>query len=90
VEAPQETNGKAVAALVLGILSLVIPYIGFIFGIIGLILANISVKEITVSGQSGRGLAIAGRVTSIICLALYGVVIIIVLIFLAIYSFSYY
>ncbi|GIO25611.1 DUF4190 domain-containing protein [Ornithinibacillus bavariensis] len=89
MEAPQETNGKAVAALVLGILSLVIPYIGFIFGIIGLVLANISVKEITLSGQSGRGLAIAGRVTSIICLSLYGVFLLLVLIFVVIFSFYY-
>jgi hypothetical protein len=82
----QETNGKAIAALVLGILSLIIPYIGLILGIIGLVLASSSLKEIAVTGQGGRGLAIAGRVTSIIGVALYGILLIIIILSLVAFS----
>ncbi|MEN2767806.1 DUF4190 domain-containing protein [Ornithinibacillus xuwenensis] len=68
----QVTNGKAIASLVLGILSF-IPYIGIILGIIGLVLANKGIKEVAVYGQGGLGLGIAGRVTSIIGIVLGGI-----------------
>lgn len=87
---PQQTNGKSIAALVLGILSLVLPWIGFILAIIGLVFASISIKEMTLSGESGRGLAIAGRVMSIISLSLYGLFILIIILVIGISSFSYY
>jgi Domain of unknown function (DUF4190) len=69
----QVTNGKAIASLVLGILSLIVPYIGIVLGIIGLVLANKGIKEIAVYGQGGRGLGVAGRVTSIIGIVLGGI-----------------
>jgi ABC-type nickel/cobalt efflux system permease component RcnA len=83
---PQETNGKSIAALVLGILSIIIPYVGLILGIIGLVLASSSLKEIAVTGQGGRGLAIAGRVTSIIGVAIYGIIIFFVIIGIALFA----
>ncbi|GGA85528.1 DUF4190 domain-containing protein [Ornithinibacillus halotolerans] len=87
---PQVTNGKAVAALVLGILSIVIPYMGLILGIIGLVLAHGALKEIVVSGQEGRGLAIAGRVTSIVGVCIWGVFFLfLILSLLLAISFSY-
>ncbi|WP_010093844.1 DUF4190 domain-containing protein [Ornithinibacillus scapharcae] len=76
--------------MVLGILSIVIPWVGFILAIIGLVFANISIKEMTVSGESGRGLAIAGRVISIITLSLYGLLILIIMLIIGISSLSYY
>ncbi|MBC5636538.1 DUF4190 domain-containing protein [Ornithinibacillus sp. BX22] len=86
----QQTNGKAVAALVLGILSIVIPYVGLILGIIGIILANSSYKEIAVTHEGGRGLATAGLVTSIIGVALYGLLFIFIIFGIALFSVSYY
>ncbi|MFD1040368.1 DUF4190 domain-containing protein [Virgibacillus byunsanensis] len=70
----EETNGKAIASLILGILSIVSPYAGLILGIIGLILASISIKEIASSNQQGRGLAVAGRVCSIVGICINGLI----------------
>lgn len=63
----EETNGSkgmAVASLIFGILSLVCCCIGFPFAIIGLILAIIVLAK----HKNGKGLAIGGLITSIICL----------------------
>jgi uncharacterized membrane protein len=66
------TNSKAVASMVLGILA-IIPWLGFVLGIIGIILASKAFKEIDATAQSGRGMAVAGLVTSIVWTALYGI-----------------
>ncbi|MFD0590093.1 DUF4190 domain-containing protein [Paenibacillus sp. GCM10027627] len=71
---PPKTNGKAIATLVLGILSLVLFYVGFVPGVVGIILGAISLKEIKKSGDQGRGLAIAGLVCSIIGTLLWGII----------------
>ncbi|MEC0239671.1 DUF4190 domain-containing protein [Paenibacillus dokdonensis] len=76
---PQKTNGKATGALVLGILSLMIPYVGFILGIIAIVLASLAFKEIKRRNEGGRGLAIAGLVCGICGTALYGIIILIVI-----------
>jgi len=57
---------KAVASLVTGILSLVIPYIGVILGIVAVVLAIQARNE----GYVG-GLATGGLVTGIIAVALW-------------------
>ncbi|SES67278.1 protein of unknown function [Oceanobacillus limi] len=62
----QETNGKAIAGLTLGILSVILPYIGVVLGIIGIVIANKGIKEIGETAGNGRGIAIAGRVCSIV------------------------
>ncbi|WP_445506503.1 DUF4190 domain-containing protein [Niallia sp. 03190] len=54
------TSGKAIASLVLGILSLVIPYVGLILGIIGIVLAKKAFYEIAQLNYNGKGMAIAG------------------------------
>lgn len=90
---PPKTNGKSIATLVLGICSLVIPYVGFLPGIIGIILGAMSLKEIKQSGDQGRGLAIGGLVCSIIGTILWGIILIIILlavVFIASDSNSYY
>jgi hypothetical protein len=57
-------NGKAVAALVCGIVGLAV--FGFILGIIAIVLGSVAKKEIERSGQGGRGMATAGIVLGII------------------------
>lgn len=69
-EQPQ-TNGKAVAALVLGILSLVIPVVGVILGIISIILGKKAMNAIDRNGGAGRGMALAGFVCGIIGVAIW-------------------
>jgi len=60
----------AVASLVLGILSYLIPYfIGLVLGIIGIVQAGKALRAIESEGEeklSGKGMAIAGRILSII------------------------
>ena len=73
-----KTNGKAIAALVLGILAIVIPYIGLILGIIAIILANKSFKEIENSKEEGKGMAIGGLTCGIIGTSIYGLLFLIV------------
>lgn len=61
----QKTSGKAIAALVLGIVSVCIAvYLGLICGIIGLVLGIMGMKEIDRNPQTmkGKGMAIAGIV----------------------------
>jgi uncharacterized paraquat-inducible protein A len=76
---PQRTNGKAIAALVLGILAIVLPYIGFIIGIIAIIFASLALKEIKTRSEQGRGLAVAGLVCGIVGTALYAIIIVVVI-----------
>ncbi|UPK45007.1 DUF4190 domain-containing protein [Paenibacillus pabuli] len=74
-----KTNSKSIAALVLGILSVMIPYLGFLIGIIAIVFASISLKEIKLRMEQGRGLAIAGLVCGIIGTAIYAIIILFVL-----------
>ncbi|WP_339060820.1 DUF4190 domain-containing protein [Tepidibacillus marianensis] len=75
-----KTNGKAIAALVLGIVSLMIPYVGLIVGIVGIVYAKKAIAEIAQTQDNGKGMAVAGLVTSIISVALYAILIIILII----------
>ncbi|MCU9613163.1 DUF4190 domain-containing protein [Caldibacillus lycopersici] len=71
------TSGNAIAALVLGILSLIIPYIGLVLGIIGIVLARKALREIQQQNLNGKGMAVAGLTTSIIGCAIYGFIIVV-------------
>lgn len=68
------TNGKAIASLTLGIGSLLFlflfPYISPIMSIVGIVFGVIARKETSLVPNSGRGLATAGFVCSIVSLAL--------------------
>ncbi|MFH9986570.1 DUF4190 domain-containing protein [Streptomyces luteogriseus] len=64
--APVSVNALAVAALVLGVLCF-LPAAGLVLGLIAL-------GQIRRSGQSGRGLAIAGSVLSAVGIVLWGLV----------------
>lgn len=83
--ATQTTNGKAIASLVLGILSIVsalpIPIIAPVFSILGLVFGIIALRDIKLSFQPGRGLAIAGIICSVVGLFLVVVIILIFFVF---------
>jgi len=69
------THGPAVASMVLGIVSLVIWYLGIVTGIVGLILGATSLKHCQPNGpKKGRGMAVAGITCSIIALSLWLIV----------------
>ena len=75
-----KTNGKAIAALVLGIVSLIIPYIGLIIGIIAIVYAKKAFVEIELNKDGGKGLAIAGLVCGIVAVSLYAILILLILV----------
>ncbi|WP_413405380.1 DUF4190 domain-containing protein [Paenibacillus amylolyticus] len=76
-----KTNGKSITSLVLGILSVTIPYVGILIGIVAILFASLAFKEIRVRMEQGRGLAIAGLVCGIIGTAIYVLLILLVLLF---------
>lgn len=68
VDAPKST-----AALVLGILALVVPFVGFILGIVGWVLAKSGLNQVRLSPASykGAGKLKAGLICSIVSVAIY-------------------
>jgi hypothetical protein len=62
MEQKQESKGRAIASMILGILSLLKCYLGFFLGVVGLILASVSLG----THKACKGMAIAGLVTSIL------------------------
>jgi len=74
------TNGKAIASLVLGVISLItlplgggiilLGIIGFISGIAAIAFASLSFKEIKLMQMQGRGMAIGGLVCGIVATSL--------------------
>lgn len=78
--APRPNNGKAIAALVLGISSVVtlffLPGIGIILGILGVIFGILALKEIPRRMEGGRGMAISGLICAIVGFLLHTAVIV--------------
>jgi len=62
----EKTNNRSIYSLILGITSILLPYIGLILGVFGIIISCKSVKEINDSKENGLGLAKLGRIVSII------------------------
>ncbi|MFS0764224.1 MULTISPECIES: DUF4190 domain-containing protein [Peribacillus] len=77
----KRSNSKAIVSLIMGVLSLFIPFVGIILGILGLIFASKSKQEIKLTGESGDGLVTAGKVCSIVGIILNVLVILIFLVF---------
>lgn len=80
----QTTNGKAIASMVLGILSIVVPYIGLLIGIIGLVITKQASNEIKMTGEGGKGFVTTGLVTGIIGVAIWSLVFVVIIISFAI------
>ncbi|MGP0586963.1 DUF4190 domain-containing protein [Paenibacillus timonensis] len=74
-------NSKSIASLILGVLSLVIPFLGFLLAIISIILARHASNEITRSNDSGKGLAIAGLACGTLSISFYFLLLIYYVIF---------
>ena len=80
-------KGKAIASMVLGILSIVCCYVGFILGIIAIVLGSQSKKTQTDANQP-TGMATAGLITGIIGTIIW-VMIDILYLFLSILSIAW-
>lgn len=62
-------DGFAIASLVTGILSIQLClclFPGLPLGVIAVVFGSLSLRQVKVSGEAGRGLAIAGIVTGVI------------------------
>jgi hypothetical protein len=71
----RKKSGKAIAALVLGILSLLAPF-GIVLGIIAIVLGVMARKEIQAgTGLDGDGMALAGIITGALGCVLFLVLI---------------
>jgi hypothetical protein len=68
---PPKSNALAVTALVLGIITCVIPFVGLLTGPAAIVLAVMAKKEIPLKGEGGSGFATAGLVTGIVGCAGY-------------------
>ncbi|PJN89784.1 DUF4190 domain-containing protein [Bacillus sp. mrc49] len=77
----KRSNNKAIVTLIMGVLSLLIPFIGIILGVLGLIFASKSKAEMKLTGESGNGLVTAGKVCSIVGIILNVVAILIFFVF---------
>ncbi|SDQ80486.1 DUF4190 domain-containing protein [Virgibacillus salinus] len=60
------TNGEAITSLTLGILSIIIPFIGLFLGIIGVVVSRKATKQIVKTNEDGRGLATSGLICSVV------------------------
>ncbi|MDO4909731.1 MAG: DUF4190 domain-containing protein [Corynebacterium sp.] len=70
-DVPKKPNGKALAALILGILSILLCWtgpVGLIIGIVGIVLSVLGLKAVANSDPrtARRGMAIAGVILSVI------------------------
>ncbi|WP_283132803.1 DUF4190 domain-containing protein [Rhizohabitans arisaemae] len=63
---PRATNGMAVASLICGLVGLLACGVT---SVVGVILGHVSLNQLKRSGEEGRGMAVAGLVTSYIVLA---------------------
>jgi hypothetical protein len=66
--APRQTNGKAVASMVVGIVSIVSCYLGVLVGPVAIVLAVMAKKDLKANPetQTGAGMATAGLITGIV------------------------
>lgn len=78
-------NNKSIVSLTLGILAIIVPYIGIILGIIGIFISSKSIIEIERSNERGKGLAITGRVCSIVGICFQFLLIILLLLSISVY-----
>ncbi|MGG0669702.1 DUF4190 domain-containing protein [Sporosarcina koreensis] len=61
-----QTNSKSVISLTFGVLSILLPYLGFILGVIGVVVSRKATKEIERTNESGGALATSGLICSIV------------------------
>ena len=61
-----ETNNNSIISLTLGILSIIIPLIGLLPGVLGVVFSRKAKKQIAKTNKNGMGLATSGMICSIV------------------------
>jgi len=78
----RRTNGLAIASMVCGICGLVIPWVGFILAILGIIFGGVAISQTQKDPSlGGRGMAIAGMVCGIVGIGLRLLLIVVIGVF---------
>ena len=68
----RKNSGMAVAALICGICSLVLPWVGFIFSVLAIIFGSVGISQTGRNSElGGRGMAIGGLICGIISLLVW-------------------
>lgn len=62
----KRTNSNSKNSLTLGILSILIPFIGLILGVIGVVFSRKAKKEMVITNEGGKGLATSGLICSVV------------------------
>lgn len=86
MNAKTEINSKSIVSLILGILSILIPLVGLILGIFGIVISRNATREIAVTNESGKGLAVAGLTCSIVGLGLQVIMVLLYILFFLLFS----
>lgn len=81
MENEPDINSNAVICVVLGAVTLVLPLLGIITGIMGIVYYNKAKKEMPIKGETGDGVAITGLTLSIVGLVLQVLIILSFLLF---------
>lgn len=82
----EKTNNKSIYSLILGLTSILLPFIGLILGVFGIIISSKSVKEINTSKEKGLALAKLGKVVSIIGICYQSFIILALILFINVKS----
>ncbi|WP_299095678.1 DUF4190 domain-containing protein [uncultured Metabacillus sp.] len=61
-----ETNSNSITSLILGILSILIPFIGAVLGVAGIVFSRKALKEIIKTNEGGKGIANSGLICSVV------------------------
>lgn len=59
-----KTSSHSVISLSVGILSIILPFLGLVLGVIGIVIARKALKEIVKTSDIGGGLATSGLICS--------------------------
>jgi len=65
-----QNNSKSIISIIFGVLSMIVPYIGLIFGIVGIIFCTKSIREVKKTREQGKGIAVTGGVLSTVGLCI--------------------
>jgi hypothetical protein len=80
---PPVTNGKAVASMILGIVSIIFCYLGLLIGPVAIVMSVLASKDINAQPPGvagGKGMATAGLVTGIIGTVVWGAIVALIVI----------
>ncbi|GMG77012.1 MULTISPECIES: DUF4190 domain-containing protein [Priestia] len=65
-----QNNSKSLISIIFGVLSMIVPYIGLIFGIVGIVFCTKSIREVKKTREQGKSIAVTGGILSTVGLCI--------------------